>query len=63
MDSVGGIAAADLRGSAVVSVVKSVRQSKFTENAAIRCRRKRLVREGGRWMKQASRYRARRWLM
>ena len=44
MDSVRrGLTAADVRGSAVVSVVKSVRQSEFTENAAIRCRRKRSV--------------------
>ena len=43
VDSVRGLTAADVRGSAVVSVVKSVRQSEFTENAAIRCRRKRLI--------------------
>ena len=43
MGSVRGFTAADVRGSAVVSVVKSVRKSEFTENAAIRCRRKRLV--------------------
>ena len=43
MGSVRSLAAADVHGSAVVSVVKSVRKSEFTENAAIRCRRKRLV--------------------
>ena len=43
MGSVRSLAAADVHGSAVVSVIKSVRKSDFTENAAIRCRRKRLV--------------------
>ena len=43
MDSVRGLTAADVRGGAVVNVVKSVLQSEFTENAAIRCRRKRVV--------------------
>ena len=43
VESVRGFAAADVRGSVVVSVVKSLRQSEFTENMAIRCRRKRLI--------------------
>ena len=43
VDSVRCFAAADVRGSAVLSVVKSVRQGEFTENATIRCRCKRLV--------------------
>ena len=43
VDSVRGLTAADVRGSAVVSVVKSVRQSEFTKDAGIRCRRERLV--------------------
>ena len=41
--SVRGPAAADIRGSAVGRVVKSMRQGEFTENAAIGCGRKRLV--------------------
>ena len=43
VDSIRGLAAADVRGSAVVRAVKSVRQGKITENATIRFRRKRLV--------------------
>ena len=43
VDSVRGLTGADVRGSAVVSVVKSVRQGEFTENAAIGCGRRCLV--------------------
>ena len=43
VDSVRGFAAADVRGSVVVSGVKNARQSEFTENTTIRCRRKRLI--------------------
>ena len=43
MGSLRGLTAADVRGSAVVSVVKSVRQGEFPDNAAIDCARKHLV--------------------
>ena len=43
VDIVRRFAAADVGGSVVVSVVKSVRQGEFAENATIKCRRKRLV--------------------
>ena len=41
--SVRGLTAVDIRGSAVASVIKSVRKGEFTEKAAIGCGRKRLV--------------------
>ena len=43
MSSIRGLTAADVRSGAVVSVVSSVRQGEFTENAAIMYGRKRLV--------------------
>ena len=41
--SVRCLTAADIRGSAVASVAKRVQKGEFTEKAAIRCGRKRLV--------------------
>ena len=43
ISSVRGLTVADIRGSAVSSVVKSVREGEFTEKAAIGCGRKRLA--------------------
>ena len=41
--SVRSLTAADIRGSAVASVAKSVRKDEFAEKVAIECGRKRLV--------------------